>query len=690
MSRLLVVLVAAALASCGKPSGPAPAVIAPDTNWELPGNSAEEQHHSGLDQINPKTVARLGLAWAADIPSANGLVGNPLVKGGVVFQSAARGRIFANDLRTGKSLWIFEPKYAFDGSLALGFGGHVNRGLVLAQDLAIVAVGDCRLIAVYQKTGQQAWEATSCDNARNEGITAAPRVGGGMVFTGNTCFDSGSSRGFVDAFDVRTGKHAWRFYTVPGDPKLPPENDVYAMAMKTWGTDWYSRTRGCGSVWDAMAYDPELDLLYIGTAGPSPFTPTQRAADAGDELFTNSIVAVNAKTGEYVWHFKEVPNDGWNYDASVGIMVATLPISGESRRVVISVPKNGFLYVLDAKTGKFISGNNYTPVNWAKGLDANGRPIPDTEGRYWEQPGGSAIVVPSNMGAHGWEPIAFSPKENLVYIPVEVMPTRMTLDPKAAVGGLLMDFYAEAKDPRWETYGEVVAWDPLAQTARWRQRYPTPVNGGLLHAGGVVFQGTADGNLHAYDGATGEKLWSVQMNGVARGAPSTAMLDGVQYLLVPTGNASTAITSSYVSRFAVTPEMRGSPSRLLAFSLDGKAGMPGPPPAFPAVAKPAAPRANAALVAAGQAIFEQNACVDCHGLFGESAGGAVPDLRLRQPPNVAYLNSIVREGARVPLGMPKFDYLKPADIEAVYAFLVDQAWDAYEAQQVTSAGGGQQ
>jgi mono/diheme cytochrome c family protein len=205
----------------------------------------------------------------------------------------------------------------------------------------------------------------------------------------------------------------------------------------------------------------------------------------------------------------------------------------------------------------------------------------------------------------------------------------------------------------------------------------------------VVFQGTADGNLHAYDGASGVKLWSVQMGGVARGAPSTVMVEGVQYLLVPSGNANAAITSSYVARFAVTPAVRGGPARLLAFKLDGKLPLPAPV-AVPAVAKPVVPRLDATLAATGQVIFEQNLCVDCHGLFAESAGGAVPDLRLRQPPDVAYLNAILREGARVPRGMPKFDYLKPADIEAVYAFLIDQAWDAYEAQQGAAAGGEKQ
>ena len=429
-----------------------------------------------------------------------------------------------------------------------------------------------------------------------------------------------------------------------------------------------------GSAWDALTYDPKLGLLYIGVGGPSPFDPSDRAADAGDELFTNSVVAVNAKTGEYVWHFKEVPHDGWNYESSVGIMVAELPIGGHNRRVVISVPKSGFLYVLDAKTGHFISGQNYTPVNWATGLDKDGRPIENPDAKYWEKPQGTAIVLPSNMGAHGWEALAYSPAEHLVYIPVEVMPTRMAADKQAAVGSLSMDYYvAEGK---WQPYGELVAWDPLAQAVRWRHRDSTPVNGGLLHTGNLVFQGTADGHFNAYDDAMGQKLWSVVMGGASRAAPSTVMLDGEQYIIVASGNANSAATSSYVSRYAVTPAMR-TQSRLLAFKLGGQASLPVAEPIQP-IPKPAVARLDARLVRKGENLFEQNLCVDCHGYRAESAGGAAPDLRYSPPASAAALQAIVIRGALSSRGMPPFPDLKSEDVEALYAFVIDAAWDAYE------------
>jgi PQQ-dependent dehydrogenase (methanol/ethanol family) len=664
-----------ALAACSRP----PTSKGESTDWEVLGNSSEMQHHTSLGQINSDTVSRLGLAWSADIPSPDGLVGNPLIKDGIVFQSGARGRMFANDIRTGKPLWAYEPKYEFNDRVQAAWGGRYNRGLALADGLAIVATGDCRLIAVDQKTGKLVWEKLSCDANDMYAITGAPRVGAGLVFIGNSCLDSGATRGYVDAFDVKTGSHAWRFYTVPGDPAKPQDSTLYEMAAKTWGTGWYSKTKGCGSVWDAMVYDSKLDRLYIGTGGPAPFSPSMRAADAGDELFTNSIVALNAKTGQYIWHFAQTPHDGWNFESAVGIMVADLPIDGETKRVVISVPKNGFAYVLDASSGNFISGKNYTKVNWAKGLDENGRPIYDPAAQYWKKPDGAAMVLPSNMGAHGWEALAFSPKENLLYIPVEVMPTRTVLDMKGIAGGLSMDFYASGDGPDWKPRGEIVAWDPVTQTERWRQRSKSPVNGGLLHAGDLVFQGAADGNFVAYDAAKGNQLWSVPVGGAIRAAPSSVLVDGEQYIIVASGNANSAATSSYVARYAVAPAAR-SQSRLLAFKLDGDAPLPASAD-VPLIPKPVVARFEAKLVEHGKRTFEMSFCVDCHGLRGESARGAVPDLRLMPPPNAASLEQIVVGGLLKSRGMPQFPDMTSADSHAIYAYLINEGWDAYEAQE---------
>ncbi len=394
---LLSLSVLLVMAATSNPSAAAEDKSDPNAEWRVLGNGAEAQHHSPLKQVNDKSVTKLGLAWVAEIPSPDGLSGNPLVANGIVYQSGPQGRVYANDLRTGASVWTFDAhtKFTRDTHVIAYVTSRINRGLALLDDKVFVASGDCHLYALDQKTGKLLWDVMSCDPKEAYGITGAPRVGGGLVFIGNACGDSGLTRGFVDAFDAATGKRKWRFYTVPGDPAKPPENELMKKAAATWGTDWYSKTHGCGSVWEAMTYDATTGILYIGVAGPAPWSPAMRAADAGDELFTNSIVALKAQTGEYVWHFKQVPNDAWNFDATMHIMLADLGVDGKPQRVVMQAPKNGFFYVLDARTGEFISAQDYLPQNWALKIDAkSGRPTPNPEAQYWKHPGERSIVSP--------------------------------------------------------------------------------------------------------------------------------------------------------------------------------------------------------------------------------------------------------------------------------------------------------
>ena len=272
-----------------------------------------------------------------------------------------------------------------------------------------------------------------------------------------------------------------------------------------------------------MVYDPELDQLIIGTGAPAPSDPTKRGKDAGDELFTSAVVALDAETGAYRWHFTQVPGNAWNYEPAVGLMMATLPIDGEDRRVVLSVPKNGFVYLLDAKTGEFISGRNYVPVNWAKGLDdETGRPIFDPAARYWEAADGEpTIILPSNTGAHDWTALAFDPQKNVLFIPAMTMPERRE---RTASGEYSYDQrHGSQGDPEWQAFAELVAWDPVTQSEVWRQRHALPLNGGALHtAGGLVFQGTAEGYLNAYDAASGEQLGSFAAGGAIRAANAPA------------------------------------------------------------------------------------------------------------------------------------------------------------------------
>ena len=663
------------------------ASVLQSTDWDLLGNSSDMQHHSGLTQINTETVSDLGLAWAVDLPTRDGLVGNPLIRNGRIFQSGSQSQVFANDLKTGKLLWTYEPLADRPpGSFLETWLRGLNRGLALYEDLVIVGTSDCRLVAIDQATGTERWQVETCDSGQAYMITGAPRVGGDKIFIGNSCADMGLNRGHVDAVDAKTGKHLWRFYTVPGDPNKPQDSELYEMAAKTWGDGWYESTKGCGSVWDAMVYDSELDQLIIGTGAPAPSDPTKRGKGAGDELFTNAVVALDAETGGYRWHFTQVPGDGWNYEPAVGLMMASLPVDGEDRRVVLSVPKNGFVYLLDAKTGKFISGRNYVPVNWAKGLDEEtGRPIFDPAARYWEAAEGeSTIIVPSNAGAHDWTALAFDPQKNLLFIPAMTMPERRE---RMASGEFSYEQrHGSQGDPRWETFAELVAWDPVSQSEVWRQRHALPLNGGALHtAGGLVFQGTAEGYLKAFDAASGEQLGSFAAGGAIRAAPSTVVADGLQYIVVPAGAPSTSAASAGLTDYSSTKESRSRP-RLLAFRLGGDA--PTPPWAaelsFP---KPWVDRYPEEVAAMGEAIYEYAGCVACHGYGGQSVGGAAADLRIRLPASLEYLKAVLG-GALAPR-MPVVE-LDDASTEAVYAYLVNNAWRAYQDANAQSRAAGQE
>jgi PQQ-dependent dehydrogenase (methanol/ethanol family) len=655
-----------------------------DTNaeWRVLGNGDSVQHYSPLAKINRKNINDLGVAWSTEIPAIDGLVGNPLVANGVVYQSGGGGRVYAHDVRTGKALWRYdvERKLGPDASLAAYWSSLYNRGLAILDDRVFVATGDCALIALDRNSGKKLWEVQACESKKLYGITAAPRVGGGMVFIGNNCIDSGATRGYVDAYDAASGQRRWRFFTVPGDPSKGFEDEVMRKAAATWGTGWYAKSHGCGSVWDAMTFDSKTGLLYIGVGGPAPWSPAMRAPDAGDELFTNSIVALNAVTGKYVWHFKEVSHDAWNLDATTQIMVTDLRIGKQTRHVLIQAPKDGFLYVLDAKTGQFISAQNYLPVTWASGLDPkSGRPLVPPEAQYWKHPNVKAIVSPGPLGARSWHAMAWNPKTELVYFGAYETPTQLIPDPKAAVGGMRFDMYFGLRgDPNWKTAGYLFAWDPVKQSPRWRVKQTMPLNGGVLATGGdLIFQGQADGTFKAYSAEDGKQLWSYEVGSSVMAAPTTVDIDGEQIILVPTGNSASSTLGTYLAKLASTASTRGLP-RLVAFKLGAKGVLRKPQSAV--IPKPPLPRMSAERAARGRVVFEQRICTDCHGLDAESANGKVKDLRMATAETHSQLAAIVIGGLRRDKGMPAFPDLQPEQLSDIQAFLLDEAWNAWERQ----------
>jgi PQQ-dependent dehydrogenase (methanol/ethanol family) len=670
--------------ACMGPHLCAAADSAPDTEWRFIGNDVGQQHFSSLAQINDQSVTELGLEWFADMPTVDGLTGVPLVANGLVYQSGAKGLVFANDVKTGKLAWSFDASIQYPLPVIASWGTRLTRGLALWEGEVITATGDCRLIALDGKTGHQLWEARPCDPKDSKTITGAPRIGGGKVFIGNSNADSGIGRGYVDAFDAASGRHLWRFYIIPGDPAAGFENDAMKMASKTWGKDYW-KISGGGSAWDGITYDSTTNLVFVGTDGPSPFDPTQRGAGHGDELFTNSIVALNADTGAYVWHYQTTPVDGWNYAAAMPIMVTDLALKGVKRHVVMQAPKNGFFYVLDAKTGRLINEPKpIIPVTWASRIDMKtGRPVQLDSAKYWLPHHGSALVNPSPMGAHSWMPMSYSPITGLVYIPTMDMTTKISATYTSnKVGAIDIDFYY-ALSHHLPFKGSLLAYDPVNQRPRWEKVVGLPYQGGTLTtAGNLVFQGTTEGQFVAYRADNGEKLWAYSTQSGILGAPSTVEFQGEQLIFVAAGSGTTSAVG-FAPRLSSN---RAGPARLLAFTLKGSARLPARSASADVVPLPPRDRPDPALAAKGKDIWGANSCELCHGYNAVGGMGSVPDLRKTNAPTHDLFSAIVLGGLYKTQGMPVFaDVITPEQLPALQAYILEQAWLGYD-EQHASAG----
>jgi quinohemoprotein ethanol dehydrogenase len=660
----------------------------PASEWPLVGRTDDNQYFSPLRQINDKTVSRLGLAWYVDIPSKPGLVGTPIVVDGVVYQSAQRSVVFANDVRTGRLLWTYDPKLKFDGEIIPSMGSAVNRGVGVWKDKVYVGTADCRLIALNRLTGKPVWEADVCVGDPKFAITGAPKVGGGKVFIGPANLDDGSRRGFLDAYDAATGKRLWRFYTIPGDPSKGFENKQMEMAAKTWGKDYWKRA-GAGSVIEGITYDSQLKLVYFGTTSATPEAPPDRGEGRNGELFTASIIAVDAETGEYRWHYQQTPNNGWNYDSYQPITIATLPIGGKQRRVLLHAPKNGFFYVLDAATGKLLSGDKYgVRVNWASNIDPKtGKPVEMLDAQYWVN-GRATIAYPSSYGAHNWMPMAFSPLTGLVYIPAVDMGSDAKYAPKTGdnVGFALSDASVQlvAVDTE-DAKAPLIAWDPVKRKVQWSKVESLPIGGGTLAtAGNLVFYGRGDGLLRAFAADTGEVLWSVKLDGAVRAAPVTVEVDGEQVLLIASGSDGSSGGGVAMGNVNTTEATRQAPARLLAFKLGAKGALP-TTDLRNVFQQPPRPRPDPDDVKRGHEIVSHHACDFCHGHSFAATTNVIPDLRKANAATHDALRQIVIGGAYKTKGMPQFEDITPADLELIRAYILDRAWAAYDAQQAANA-----
>jgi quinohemoprotein ethanol dehydrogenase len=648
----------------------------PAGEWRLRGGNAEAQFFSPLNQINEANVKRLGLAWAVDLPSPDGVVGTPVVADGVVYLVGVLNIVYAYDLRSGKLLWTFDPKVQrFSRGVIPSFGVRTNRGAAIWQGSILVATGDCRLISIDAKTGSKIWDSRVCKEGDDYTLTAAPRIGADKVFVGATNEDFGTRRGYVDAYDARTGKRLWRFYTIPGDPNDTSKDPAMKMAARTWDPAYLPKATG-GSAWEEKLYDPVTHLVYIGVGGPV-WNPDIRGPKRGDELFTNSIVALNADTGAYVWHYQTTPGDAWNLEPVMPMILATLKIDGADRRVLMEAPKNGFFYVLDPQTGKLINEpKNFVPVNWAKRIDfKSGRPVVNPAAEYWKYPQG-AVVSPPPEGSKNWMSMSYNPITGLVYFGAVYLPTFMQVgkDPNGVGGGLIINWFSNLKEGR----APLIAWDPVKQSARWEKEMPLPAGGGVVStAGNLVFQGSGNGTLNAYRATDGAELWSFNARTPIVATPVPVEIDGKQMLIVPTGNLMSAL--GRIQPRLYSSEGLTDPPRLLAFQIDGGATLPAPsPPAAPFPRPPRERPTDAKLVASGKILFEANSCDFCHGISTHVERGSVPDLRRASGATHDAFEAIVRGGALQSAGMPSFaDDISSEDLKAIEAFVLDQAWQAY-------------
>ncbi|MEP6961606.1 MAG: PQQ-dependent dehydrogenase, methanol/ethanol family, partial [Acidobacteriota bacterium] len=533
----IFLLTVAALAQQSRPVNDAALRNAAPGEWLNYGRDYAETHYSPLNQITAANVAQMKPAWSLEMGTPAGpLETTPIVSNGVMFVTGNWDVVLAIDVRTGKLKWSWDPMLPRTGGPRLCCGS-VNRGVALYNNKIYIGLLDARLVALNAETGKPVWDVqTSVDLKESYSITGAPRVVKGKVIIGNGGAEN-AVRGYFTAYDAETGKIAWRFFTVPGDPSKPFENPELAMAAKTWTGEWW-KYGGGGTPWDGFAYDAEADLLYIGTGNGGPWDRNFRSPGGGDNLFLSSILAVKPETGKMVWYFQQVPGDQWDYTTVQPMILADLRINGRNRKVLMQAPKNGFFYVIDRLTGEFISAKQYSRATWAVGLDEKtGRPIETPEARY-----GKTLVTlsPGPVGAHNWQPMAFHPGTGLVYFPAQMSAFEYGIDAEYVYnkGGRNLGVIARPGAlPRVE--GEAppanswfVAWDPVAQKEKWRVNYTGGSGSGTLAtAGNLVFQATPQGMLVGYNAATGEKLWEGQV-GAGAATPVSYRVDGRQYVAI--------------------------------------------------------------------------------------------------------------------------------------------------------------
>ncbi len=637
-------------------------------DWLSYGRNYQEDRFSPLNQITKLNIKKLGLVWSINLGTTRGIEATPVVVDGIMYITGPWSIVYAIDARKGEIIWIYDPQVPREyGERACC--DVVNRGVALYKGLVFVGSLDGRLIAIEASTGTKKWEVVTVDQNKGYTITGAPRIIDGKIIIGNGGAEYGV-RGYITAYDALTGSKIWRFFTVPGNPADGFESKAMENAAKTWTGEWW-KYGGGGTAWDAMAYDPELKLLYVGTGNGSPWDREIRSPGGGDNLYLSSIVALNPDNGELKWYYQTTPGDSWDYTATQHIILADLEIKGKIKRVLMQAPKNGFFYVIDRTNGEFISAMPFVYTNWAKEIDyKTGRPI---ETRFSRYKGINSVIAPHPIGGHNWHPMSFNKSTGLVYIPAQE---------SSNIYGQQKDWKFVDDARTWNTgtsynpenpvqrdslanqwNGKLIAWDPVNQKEVWSVNQKSFWNAGILTTEELVFQGAGEGDFVVYDAKNGEKLWEFPLETGIVAPPITYLVDGVQYVTLVAGwGGGMATWVKYTNQI--------NPGGVYTFAIGGEKDAPD----FP-VQTPPEP-VNLEFTATNEQLENGGRLLDryCSKCHGGGTGGAIPGLIYSRPETFEIFYQIVGEGAYLGKGMPKFnDRLSKQDILDIKHYLISNA-----------------
>ena len=648
--------------------------------WLSYGRTFEEQRFSPLTEINHDTVTDLGLAWFRDLNTTRALEATPLVVDGIMYFTSAWNIAYALNAKTGEEIWQYDPLVPREFARRTCCG-VVSRGLAVYEGRVHLATLDGRLLALNAANGKKIWEVdTVIDHERDYSITGAPRVAAGKVYIGNGGAEFGV-RGYVTAYDVKTGEQVWRFFTVPGDPSLPFEHPEMEIAAKTWkGGEWW-KIGGGGTAWNSIVYDPDFHSIYIGVGNGAPWTRAIRSPGGGDNLFLSSIVAVDADTGKMKWYYQSTPGDNWDYTAVQDIMLADMEVDGVERKVLMQAPKNGFFYVIDRSDGKLLRAHPYGAVNWATHVDMDtGRPVENPDTAYGSSP---KWVLPGPLGAHNWQAMSFDADKGIVYFPAQDAAFVYSMDEDYAKTGLykrtphaynlgiefgrinqLLNNVEGAPDTR----GFLKAFNPLTGETAWAVEHADYWNGGVVAtAGGLVFQGDALGYFSAFDSEDGKLLWQYNTYTSIVAPPITYGIDGKQYVAILTGSGIRLDSNPDTATYKY-----GNFGKLVVFTLGANGVLPVPTARDTTIPEQPPLTASVAELERGDQLYH-NICSLCHGI-GVKSSGTLPDLRMMSEGSHIAFENIVLDGVLKTNGMPSFsDLLDNEDVERIRQYIISRA-----------------